>query len=364
MTDAGLQPDGSLGDAVVSLCRDAGFAAAGVASVEPSRWERELRAWLDAGKHGTMAWLENNVEVRADPARLLDGARSAVMVADLYHARADADDPPLEPGRGRIARYARGDDYHDVIKKRLHTLCDALRERFPDERFRAFTDTAPVLERELAQRAGIGWTGKHTLTIHPKIGSYLLLGGFVTTLALDKPEAQESVTDHCGTCTRCIDACPTDAITPYSVDATRCISYLTIEHRAPIDSRFHAAMGDWVFGCDVCQEVCPHNSPREPGQLPEGGAARHRAYEPTRRPADRFDLLEVLGWSAEDRSRVLSKSAMKRATLAMWRRNAAIAAGNALGSNDLPDLRARLATIASDDAEDPMVRDAARQALG
>ncbi len=364
MADGGSQPDGSLGDAVVSMCLDAGFAAAGVASVEPTRWERELRAWLAAGKHGTMSWLENNVEVRADPARLVEGARAAVMVADLYHTRVDGGDLPLEPGQGRVARYARGTDYHDVIKKRLHTLCDALRGRFPGERFRAFTDTAPVLERELAQRAGIGWTGKHTLTIHPRIGSYLLLGGFVTTLTLETPEAQHAVTDHCGTCTRCIDACPTDAITPYSVDGSVCISYLTIEHRSPIDGRFHEAMGAWVFGCDVCQEVCPHNSPREPEQLPEGGRTRHAAYEPTREPADRFDLLEVLGWNAEDRSRVLSKSAMKRATLAMWRRNVAIAAGNALRSNDLPDLRARLTSIAADDTEDPMVRDAARQALG
>ncbi len=364
MSDFRPQPDGSLGDAVVSMCLDAGFAAAGVASIEPTRWERELRAWLGAGKHGTMAWLENNVEVRTDPARLVDGASSAVMVADLYHTRADEQDPPLQPGQGRIARYARGRDYHDAIKQRLHPLCDTLRERFPGEAFRAFTDTAPVLERELAQRAGIGWTGKHTLTIHPRVGSYLLLGGFVTTLELGTPDGQEIVTDHCGTCTRCIDACPTDAITPYSVNASACISYLTIEHRTTIDRRFHEAIGGWIFGCDICQEVCPHNSARDAGQLPQGGAARHAPYEPSREPGDRVDLLGVLGWTAEDRSRELSKSAMKRATLTMWRRNAAIAAGNALKSNDLPSLRARLESIAADETDDPMVRDAARQALG
>ncbi|GJM19604.1 MAG: epoxyqueuosine reductase [Phycisphaeraceae bacterium] len=365
MTHDRTNPDDAetLGSAVVDACRGAGFAAAGVASVEPTRWARELRAWLDAGKHGTMAWLERNSEVRGDPGQLLDGARSAVMVADLYHARADGDDPPLAPGEGRVARYARGRDYHDTIKKRLHALCDDLRAQHPGAEFKAFTDTAPVLERELAARAGIGWTGKHTLTIHPRIGSYLLLGGFVTTLELEAPSEQEMVTDHCGTCTRCIDACPTDAITPYSVDARKCISYLTIEHRAPIDEGYHAAMGGWVFGCDICQEVCPHNSAREPEQLSEGGRTRHPAYEPTRDPVDRFDLLEVLGWDAEDRSRELSKSAMKRATLAMWKRNAIIAAGNALAGHELAALRARISAIAADDSEDEIVRDAARAVL-
>src|SRR5262249_20142541 len=140
---------------------------------------------------------------------------------------------------------------------------DSLRERFPAEQFRAFVDTAPVMEREHAARAGLGWIGKHTLIIHPRLGSYMLLGGVLTTMDIPAPAAQRRVTDHCGTCTRCIDACPTAAITPYSVDATRCISYLTIEHRGEIDPALHEGIGDWLFGCDVCQEVCPHNGGRD-----------------------------------------------------------------------------------------------------
>jgi len=359
--DTAHHPDPrTLGARIVRQCVDGGFAAAGVATLEPSAWAGELDAWLDAGKHGSMDWLAKNREVRARPGELLEGARSAVMVADLYAVRAQNADEPLNPSEGRVARYARGGDYHEIIKRRLHDLCDALRAHHPGALFKSFVDTAPVLERELAARAGIGWTGKHTLTIHPRIGSYLVLGGFVTTLELSPPAGQERVSDHCGTCTRCIEACPTDAITPYSVDATRCISYLTIERRGAIDPGFFEGIGGWIFGCDVCQEVCPHNSRRERADLPVGGRDPGPAYASDR---DRFDLLEVLGWTPEDRSRALSKSAMKRATLAMWKRNALIAAGNALRGHDLGALRARIESIAADEAEDAMVRDTARRVL-
>ena len=350
-----------LARSVIDACLAAGFAAAGVCSLEPSAWQAEFHAWLGEGKHGSMAWLERHTDLRLHPGSMLEGAQSAVIVADLYASRAANTDTPLQPGQGRIARYARGRDYHEAIKQRLHDLCDALRQHHPSTEFRAFVDTAPVPERELAARAGLGWTGKHTLTIHPKLGSYLLLGGFFTTLPLEPPAGQAPVADHCGTCTRCIDACPTQAITPYSVDARRCISYLTIEHRAPIDPALHEGMGPWVFGCDICQEVCPHNSPREPDQLPPRGREANPLYAGER---DRFDLLEVLGWAPEDRSRSLSGSAMKRATLAMWKRNAVIAAGNALREGNIPAVRERLESIAADPAEEPMVREAARSVMG
>lgn len=312
---------------VLSLCDELGFAASGIADVSTTRHAPELLAWLEAGKHGSMSYLARNTDVRLEPRRLLAGARSAIMVADLYALREDNIDAPLPPGHGRIARYARGRDYHVVIGKRLHALADGLRARFPGEGFRAFVDTAPILEREYAARAGLGWVGKHTLLIHPRLGSYFLLGGLLTTLELMPPEEQETVSDHCGTCTRCIDACPTGAIGERSVDARRCISYLTIERREPIPDEFHGAIGTWLYGCDICQEVCPHNSPRGPERATEVGSATSvlSQYKPVN---DSFDLLEVLGWAEQDRARAFQGRALKRATLDMMKRNAAIVMKN------------------------------------
>lgn len=276
-----------------------------------------MRAWLADGRHGSMAYLVEHAELKSDPSQLLEGATCAIMVADLYATRGDEPDD-VPDGHGRIARYARGGDYHKVIKKRLHVLCDELAEHWPESRTRAFVDTAPVHERELALAAGLGWIGKHTLLIHPRKGSWMLLGGVLTTLELDANEREEP--DHCGTCTRCIDACPTDAIAPYSVDASRCISYLTIERRGPIDPGLQRGVGNWVFGCDVCQEVCPHNSPRA-----DDVTEANSSYESTH---SSLDLLEVLGWDEDARRRAFAGSAMKRSKLGMMHRNAVIAAGN------------------------------------
>ena len=314
-----------------------------------------MRAWLAAGKHGSMAYLAEHAELKADPSQLLEGATCAVMVADLYATRNDA---PVETpdGSGRIARYARGRDYHAVMKKRLHTLCDEIADRWSEARTRAFVDTAPVHERELALAAGLGWIGKHTLLIHPRAGSWMLLGGVLTTLDLEPNEREEL--DHCGTCTRCIDACPTQAITPYSVDATRCISYLTIERREPIDTSLERGMGAWIFGCDVCQEVCPHNSPRR-----DGGDEANAAYAGGRIS---FDLVDVLGWSEDARREAFAGSAMKRAKLGMMKRNAVIAAGNTirrLGADHAVSgrLHAALLALADDEGEDAGIREIARR---
>ncbi len=314
--------DPSLTESILAMCEDLGFALAGIADARPSDRRAELLEWLAEGKHGEMGYLEEHAELRADPAGVLENAKSAILVADLYATRDNNLDPALKPGEGRIARYCRGRDYHTVLKKRLMKLADRFRAEQPTADFRVFTDTAPVMERELALRAGLGWIGKHTLLIHPKVGSYFLLGGILTTMELTPPESQTIETDHCGSCTRCIDACPTDAITPYSVDARRCISYLTIEHRSPIDPDLQSRMGDWIFGCDVCQEVCPHNSPKP--EPPMGNPA-NPAYRAER---DRFDLLDVIGWTEDDRRAAFRGSAMKRAKLGMMQRNASIALNN------------------------------------
>jgi epoxyqueuosine reductase len=340
---------------VLERCGALGFALAGVAAAEPSVYERDLRAWLAAGKHGEMQYLARHTAQRLDPARFVPGARSVICVADRYHdGAADPQEPSSGEPRGRIARYAHGDDYHVVMKKRLHLLADELTTECPGETFRVCVDTAPVLERELAQRAGLGAVGKHTLLIEPGAGSWLLLGEIVTTAAL-APSASVAA-DPCGSCTRCLDACPTGAITPWSVDSTRCISYLTIEHRSLIEPDLHPQIGDWVFGCDVCQEVCPHNQPTERSRdltLHAAYAARHRD----------FSLLEVLDWNEQSRRDAVVRSALKRAKLAMMKRNALVAAGNALAAADRPALRRRVESIAADGAEDEVVRSTARAVL-
>jgi epoxyqueuosine reductase len=360
---------------VIERCRALGFAEAGVCQATPTAFADELRAWLASGEHGSMDYLARHAALRVDPRLVLPGARSIVMVADLYESRGTRGEGPKASSvklgvdaaggvLGRIARYARGRDYHEVIKRRLHALADELRAEFAGDgaEFRVFVDTAPVLEREHAARCGLGWIGKHTLAIHPRLGSYTLLGGVLTTLDLSPPTERHAVTDHCGTCTRCIDACPTRAITPYHVDARRCISYLTIERRGMIDPEFHRAIGDRIFGCDVCQEVCPHNSPREASDALGERIEANPEYSPRR---DGFDLLAVLDWREEDRRREFSGTSLKRATLVMMKRNAAIALGNAAAAGKIRPNAAceRLRTITHDEQEPEIVRSTARRVL-
>ncbi|HUO82554.1 MAG TPA: tRNA epoxyqueuosine(34) reductase QueG [Gammaproteobacteria bacterium] len=357
---------------VLTRCRELGFALAGVCDAQPIDRPGAYLNWIEAGKHGEMTYMARNVQLRTDPAAMVPGAKAIICVADRHHvetskgrrverAKGEGVVGPRSSALGRIARYARGDDYHKVIRRRLIALCDELREMFPDVTFRACVDTAPVMERGHAQRAGLGAIGKHTLLIERGVGSYLLLGEIITTLALEPTSPAED--DPCGSCTRCIDACPTDAITPWSVDATKCISYLTIEHRGVIDEKYHDAMGAWVFGCDICQEVCPHNqrtrAKRQADVFP--------AYEPMR---EEFDLLAVLHWTEDDRRRAFARSAMKRAKLHMMHRNAAIAAGNALtkghgvsNSEVGRALSERLRAMAESADHPQSVRQAARSAL-
>jgi epoxyqueuosine reductase len=348
---------------IIARARSLGFALAGVSQARPSEHAEHLRAWLAAGKHGEMDYLATQLEQRLDPNSMLPGVRSIIAVGDLYTPRGGGASHELIPAdHGRIARYARGKDYHRVIKQRLHTLCDALREEHAPHEFRACVDIEPTLEREHAERAGIGWVGKHTLLIHPAHGSYFLLGLILTTLPLEAPAEQNRFPDHCGGCTRCIDACPTDAIAPTdqprSVDASRCVSYLTLETRGAVPEEFHAPLADMLAGCDICQEVCPHNSANRSSDAPPREEYNHRFSS--------LPLLEVLNWTPADRAARLSGMALKRATLQMWKRNALLAAGNAIGEPSLPaDARAalldRVRDITRDD--DPVLRETAAGVL-
>jgi epoxyqueuosine reductase len=364
-------PQQTLGQEVVQLCLDAGFAAAGIATLEPVERQSAFTHWIDQGKHGDMNWLAETLEARCDPHSLLPGATAAVMVADLYSDRQSGSvDGDSQEQHARIARYAQGHDYHTTLKKRLHKICDVLNAQHPQSRTRSFVDTAPVHERELASRAGLGWIGKHTLTIHPRLGSWFVLGGFFTTLPIAPPLNQTLQTDHCGTCTRCIDACPTNAISPYSVDATRCISYLTIEHRGPIQNDLSSSIGHWFAGCDICQEVCPHNSPRNSPRTSRQADQSLGATDGTHQPSVRagFDIAEVLGWDEATRRARFAKSALKRIGLAQAHRNAAINAGHALEHGTLSPPQARmvreaLCDLAWNAKADPLARDAARSAL-
>ncbi len=361
-------------DAILARCLEHGFAAAGVCVAAASGYGREYRDWIAAGKNGQMEYLAQEVERRLDPHALEPGAQSVICVADRYATGArDA----RKPGRGRIARYARGEDYHAVIRLRLEALVVELRAKHPAHRFRICVDTAPVLEREHAMRAGLGRVGKHTLLIGEQgLGSWLALGTIVTTLALTPGSRvatalRGAVTvatppdrnDPCGSCTRCLDECPTKAITPWSVDATRCISYLTIEHRSSVAPQLGRHVQDWIFGCDICQEVCPHNQPTRRART----AFTHPAYEPH---VDSFDLLAVLGWTPAHWEEARLHGALRRAGRDMWVRNAALAAGCALRARDLPlsgeraaELRGALQEIVQRPGEAAQVREAALCAL-
>lgn len=254
-------------------------------------------------------------EERADVRAYLPGAMSVVCCATSYNVQLKA--PPAGEVSGRIARYALGDDYHEHMKSRLYALADWLRATGGGET-RVCVDTAPVLEREWAQRAGVGWQGKNTCAIDTRLGSYLLLGEIISTLEL-APDAP--AVDRCGTCTRCIDACPTQALTAYQIDATRCLSYWNIEHRGDIPGVIASAMGDWLYGCDICQEVCPWNGK---APLATDAAVRPRFESGT------LDAREMLEWTDGDYRARLRGSAMKRVKLPQLRRNARIVLQNAL----------------------------------
>jgi epoxyqueuosine reductase len=288
--------------------RELGFDLVGIARANPSAYRDYFRGWLDGGQAGSMGYLAQRFEERTDPAIYLPGAASVICVGINYYVPLEE----TEANRGRVARYALGQDYHEILRSRLHALADWLREIEPDARTRCSVDTAPVMEKELAARAGIGWVGKNTCVINERIGSWIFLGEVLTTMEL---AADEAAVDRCGSCRRCIEACPTQAITePYRLDARRCISYLTIEHRGEIEPELASKMGQWMYGCDVCQDVCPWN--RAPPAATDPGLQPRLA-------SGTLDPAQVLGWTDEDYRRELRGSAMKRVKLPMLKRNAA-----------------------------------------
>lgn len=299
-----------------------GFAACGICSARPIERKDYVLAWLRNGRHGQMEYLARNTEMRLDPGLLLPGARSVIVVAWLYRVRETAEGLPIslegdipeqEGPTGRIARYAWGRDYHRVIRKRLHHLVDrlgpALRTPFDS---RVCVDTAPLLERELARRAGIGWIGNNCLVLSRELGSYFCLGAVVTTLDLppDTP-----VEDRCGDCDRCIQACPTNALVGGKrMDASRCLSYQTIENRGQIPPGQVLDPAGQVYGCDICQQVCPYNGPRAPVSIDADAKACW--------PAGTIDLQRVLAWDSAQWDSLTRGRALRRSTLEMWQRNA------------------------------------------
>jgi epoxyqueuosine reductase len=234
---------------------DLGFSKAGIAKAEPLGEEgQHLREWLYRGYQGTMDWMTRSVEKRIDPANVVAGAKSVICVAMNYYTpvqhRADS-------AVGKISRYAWGDDYHDILIDRLKQLWAWMQQEFPGVDGRYYVDTGPVMDKVWAERSGLGWIAKHSNVITQEYGSWVFLGELITTLEL---ECDAPATDHCGTCTMCIEACPTYAIVePYVVDANKCISYLTIEHKGEIVGEETEHFENWIYGCDICQDVCPWN---------------------------------------------------------------------------------------------------------
>jgi epoxyqueuosine reductase len=250
---------------IKELAREKGFSAVSMACAEPMEEEAtNLKSWLEEGRQGEMQYLENHFEKRIDPAQLVPGTKSVVSLAYNYYNPVKQNDPEAP----RISMYAYGRDYHKVIRKKLRNIIKSLEDEFKGTYGRGFVDSAPVLERDWAKRSGLGWIGKNTMLIHPKRGSYFFLAQLFLNVEL---EYDRPIKDYCGTCTKCIEACPTDAIDEkgYVMDGSKCISYLTIELKGQIPEEFSGKMDNWMFGCDICQEVCPWNRFSTPHSEPQ-----------------------------------------------------------------------------------------------
>jgi len=305
----------SLSSRIKQWGKELGFQAVGIADADLSAAEPRLLEWLERGWHGEMEYMARHGALRARPAELRPGTLR-VISCRMDYLSGDAAELPGE--FAQIANYARGRDYHKVLRERLQKLCDRIAAEVGEFGYRVFTDSAPVMEVELAARAGLGWRGKHTLLLSRDAGSWFFLGEVFCDIPLpiDTPEQ-----NHCGTCERCIDVCPTQAIRgPYQLDARRCISYLTIEHKSAIPEELRPLIGNRVYGCDDCQAVCPWNRFAQP--TGEGD------FQP-RNGLDRATLVELFAWTEDEFDQRLRGSPIRRIGYERWLRNLAVGLGNA-----------------------------------
>ena len=295
-----------------------GFADLGVTGIDLSAEKPRYQAWLDKGYHGTMAYLADHGDKRFHADQLVPGTRAVISVRMDYKPPARTRELLDHPTQAYIARYALGRDYHKLMRKRLVQLAKWMEQEVGALGYRAFVDSAPVLERAIARNAGLGWQGKHTLIINSQAGSWFFLGELFTDLPLP-PDAPQA-TEHCGSCTRCLDVCPTQAFTKaWELDASKCISYLTIEHKGPIPKELRAPMGNRIFGCDDCQIYCPWTkfSP----------TTEEADFQP-RHTLDEADLLALFGWDEATFLERTEGMAIRRTGYENWQRNIAVALGN------------------------------------
>lgn len=343
--------DSALAQAIKDFARQLGFQLAGFTTPEPPPHIQTYEHWLQENRHADMSYLArpDAVAKRADPRQILPECQT-ILVLGVPYSPPDRLPKSGQPHTGRVAAYAWGDDYHDVLPPRLRAIIEFIEQQVghpvPN---RYYTDTGPILERDLAQRAGLGWIGRNTCLISPRHGSYFLLAEILLGLAL--PVDEPTRTDHCGTCTRCVDACPTHCIRPdRTLDAGRCISYLTIENKGEIPEEFHHHWSDWVFGCDICQVVCPWNIRFAAHQQPDP------AFSP-RTGVPYPNLIEACELTPVEFNARFKNSPIRRAKRRGYIRNALAVLGNSSGKQAIKAVKA-----ASQD-EDPLIREHAYRAL-
>ena len=338
-----------LEDLIRAEAKRLGFAACGFTRADAADDAGlELRQWLDADHHGTMEWMESRAHHRVSPRSLWPEARSAIALGMSYAPASDPLALAAHPDLGRISAYAQGGDYHKTVKKALKALARFIVAQVPSE-LKVFVDTAPVMEKPLAQAAGIGWQGKNTNLVSREHGSWLFLGVILTSLEL-RPDPPANQGHHCGTCTRCLTACPTGAFDgPHRIDARRCISYLTIEHDGPIPTEFRQAMGNRIYGCDDCLAVCPWNRFAD-------AAAANRAFLP-RAELAAPRLADLLALDVAAFREMFAGSPIKRIGRNRMIRNCLVAAGNSGAAALIDSIRPHL------DDPDPVIAEAARWAL-
>ena len=325
-----------------------GFQAAHIGTGNTEAHRASYLAWLEAGYHGTMDWMTRNLDKRFDAAELHPGSLRSISVRMDYRPEGDMQGVLDDPNQAYISRYALGRDYHKLMRKRLTQLGKTIESWVGEHGFRAFVDSAPVLERELAQQSGMGWLGKNTLLLNQEAGSYFFLGELFTNLPLPLDAPFES--QHCGSCNRCLTDCPADAfVEPGVLDARKCISYLTIEHSGPIPVELRSKMGNRIYGCDDCQIVCPFNRFSEP--------TREADFQP-RHSLDNISLLTLFTWDEATFLGNTEGSAIRRIGFEQWQRNLAVALGNAPTSEAIVSALQRRYPDAS-----PLVQEHIRWAL-